>query len=48
MHLGLTAPANAAPWVVLAWLVFGVVVFVLLSIRSPRKIQETAKTFIEG
>ena len=45
---GLTAPANAAPWVVLAWLVFGVVVFVLLSIRSPRKIQETAKTFIEG
>jgi amino acid transporter len=45
---GLTAPANAAPWVVLAWLVFGAVVFVLLSMRSPQKIQETAKTFIEG
>ena len=45
---GLAAPANAAPWVVLAWLVFGAVIFVLLSVRSPQKIQETAKTFIEG
>jgi amino acid transporter len=45
---GLTAPANAAPWVVFAWLVFGAVIFVLLSMRSPQKIQETAKTFIEG
>ncbi|MDQ6719495.1 MAG: APC family permease [Candidatus Dormibacteraeota bacterium] len=43
----LTAPANAAPWVVLAWLVFGAVVFVLLLVRSPEKIQETATTFIE-
>jgi hypothetical protein len=31
-----------------AWLVFGVVVFVLYSVRSPGKIQETAKTFIES
>src|SRR5229473_1299043 len=45
---GLTAPANAAPWIVMAWLVFGIVVFVLYSVRSPGKIQETAKTFIEG
>jgi amino acid transporter len=45
---GLTAPANAAPWIVMAWLVFGVVVFVLYSVRSPGKIQETAKTFVEG
>jgi amino acid transporter len=45
---GLTAPANAAPWVVLAWFVFGLVVFVLLQVRSPEKIQQTAKTFIEG
>jgi amino acid transporter len=45
---GLTAPANAAPWIVLAWLVFGVVVFVLYTVRSPGKIQETARTFIEG
>jgi amino acid transporter len=45
---GLTAPANAAPWIVLAWFVFGLVVFVLLQARSPEKIQQTAKTFIEG
>src|SRR6202162_4671776 len=44
----LTAPANAAPWVVVAWLVFGAVVFVLLQVRSPEKIQETATTFIES
>jgi amino acid transporter len=45
---GLTPPANAAPWVVLAWYVFGAVVFVLLQMRAPEKIQQTAKTFIEG
>jgi len=45
---GLTAPANAAPWVVMAWFVFGIVVFVLYSVRSPGKIQETARTFVEG
>jgi amino acid transporter len=45
---GLTAPANAAPWVVIAWLVFGIVVFVLYALRSPGKIEETAKLFIES
>ncbi len=45
---GLTAPANAAPWVVLSWFMFGAVVFVLLSMRAPGRIQETANTFIEG
>jgi amino acid transporter len=45
---GLTAPANAAPWIVMAWFVFGIVVFVLYSVRSPGKIQETAKTFVES
>jgi amino acid transporter len=44
----LVAPANAAPWIVVAWFVFGLVVFVLYAVRSPEKIQETAKTFIEG
>ena len=44
----LAPPANAAPWIVLAWLVFGVVVFALYSTRSPGRIEETAKTFIEG
>jgi amino acid transporter len=44
----LTSPANAAPWVVMSWLVFGAVVFVLLLLRSPQKIQETATTFIES
>src|SRR6266571_2405663 len=45
---GLTAPANAAPWIVLAWLAVGVVVYIYLSSRAPGRIQETAKTFIEG
>jgi Na+/H+ antiporter NhaC len=44
----LTAPANAAPWVVLAWLGLGVILFIALSVRSPGRIQETATTFIEG
>jgi len=44
----LTAPANAAPWVVIAWLAIGVVLYVYLSSRAPGRIQETAKTFIEG
>ncbi|TMD33892.1 MAG: APC family permease [Chloroflexi bacterium] len=45
---GLTAPANAAPWVVGAWFVFGLVVFVLYRVRAPGRIEETAKLFIEG
>ena len=44
----LAPPANAAPWIVLAWLVFGVVVFALYSVRAPGRIEETAKTFTEG
>jgi amino acid transporter len=44
----LAPPANAAPWVVLAWLVFGAVVFVLLSRRSPEKLRDLATTFSEG
>jgi amino acid transporter len=44
---GLTAPANAAPWLVLAWLAIGVVVFFYLRSRSPASIQETATTFFE-
>jgi amino acid transporter len=44
----LTAPANAAPWIVLVWLVLGAVVFAYLTARSPGRIQETATTFIEG
>jgi amino acid transporter len=44
----LTAPANAAPWVVLVWIVLGAIVFAYLSVRSPGRIQETATTFIEG
>src|SRR3989454_5079370 len=45
---GLTAPANAAPWVVIAWLAIGVILFIYLSARAPGRIQETANTFIEG
>ncbi len=45
---GLTAPANAAPWIVLAWLVIGAAVFFYVNARTPAKIQETATTFIEG
>jgi amino acid transporter len=45
---GLTAPANAAPWLVLVWLAIGVIVFFYLRSRSPASIQETATTFFEG
>jgi amino acid transporter len=45
---GLTAPANAAPWVVLVWLAIGAVVFFYMRSKSPSRIQETATTFIEG
>jgi len=44
----LTAPANAAPWIVLVWLALGAIVFAYLNTRSPGRIQETATTFIEG
>jgi amino acid transporter len=45
---GLTAPANAAPWVVLVWLGIGAVVFSYMRSQAPSRIQETATTFIEG
>jgi amino acid transporter len=44
----LLPPANAAPWIVLVWLILGAIVFGYLSARSPGRIQETATTFIEG
>jgi amino acid transporter len=44
----LAPPANAAPWIVLVWLVLGAIVFAYLTARSPGRIQETATTFIEG
>jgi amino acid transporter len=44
----LLPPANAAPWIVLAWLVLGAIVFFYLNARAPGRIQETATTFIEG
>jgi len=40
-------PANAAPWVVMSWLVFGAVVLVLLRSRAPGRIEDMAKTFLE-
>src|SRR5690348_9790719 len=44
----LTAPANAAPWIVIAWLLIGVIVYFYLNARSPATIKETASTFIEA
>jgi amino acid transporter len=44
----LSAPANAAPWIVLVWLLLGAIVFGYLSSRSPGRIQETATTFLES
>jgi amino acid transporter len=44
----LTAPANAAPWVVVAWLVLGAVLYGYLAMRAPEKIKDTATTFIEA
>ena len=44
----LAPPASAAPWIVLAWLVIGAVLFGYLASRSPAKIKETERTFIEA
>ena len=44
----LSAPANAAPWVVIVWMVIGVVVYFVLNARSPASIQQTADTFVEA
>jgi amino acid transporter len=44
----LTYPANLAPWVVIGWLVLGILLFIYLLVRSPERIQETATTFLEG
>lgn len=44
----LSPPANAAPWVVLAWLVLGVILYFYLASRSPAAIKDTATTFIEA
>jgi amino acid transporter len=44
----LTAPANAAPWVVVAWLVLGVIVFAIYRVSAPGRIEETAKLFVEA
>jgi amino acid transporter len=44
----LTPPANAAPWIVIAWLLIGVIVYFYLNARSPASIKETASTFIEA
>lgn len=45
---GLTPPANAAPWVVIGWLVLGAILYFYLSARSPAAIKETASTFVEA
>src|SRR3989475_2634084 len=46
--VGLTAPANAAPWIDLVWLVLGVFLYVYLSSRSPAALKETATIFLEA
>jgi amino acid transporter len=43
----LTSPANATPWVVIAWFVLGLVVFLMVRSRNPGSIQELEKTFID-
>src|SRR5256712_3398922 len=39
--VGLAPPASYAPWIVLVWLIIGVVLYMYLSARSPSAIQET-------
>ena len=46
--VGLAPPASYAPWIVLVWLIIGVVLYMYLSARSPAAIKETATTFIEA
>jgi len=46
--VSLTAPANAAPWIDLAWLVLGAALYAYLSARSPAALKETATIFVEA
>ena len=46
--VSLTAPANAAPWIDLAWLVLGAALYAYLSSRSPAALKETATIFAEA
>jgi len=46
--VSLTAPANAAPWIDLAWLVLGAALYLYLSARSPAALKETATIFVEA
>ena len=46
--VSLTAPANAAPWIDLAWLVLGAALYAYLSSRSPAALKETATIFVEA
>jgi len=46
--VALAPPASYAPWVVVAWLVIGVVLYFYLQSQSPAAIKETATTFIEA
>jgi amino acid transporter len=43
----LSSPANATPWVVIAWFVLGLVVFLLVRSRNPGSIRELEKTFLD-
>src|ERR1700716_3054556 len=43
----LSSPANATPWVVIAWFVLGLLVFLLVRSRNPASIQELEKTFLD-
>jgi len=48
--LGITPlgpPANAAPVIVVVWLVLGVAVLVWFRMRAPERVQETAALFVE-
>ena len=46
--VALAPPASYAPWVVVAWLVIGAVLYFYLQSQSPAAIKETATTFIEA
>ena len=43
----LAAPANAAPFIVLAWMVIGLLLFAYFRARDPKRIGETSSVFLE-
>jgi amino acid transporter len=44
----LAPPSNAAPWIIGAWMLIGILVLVYLSQRAPERIEQTGTVFVQN